>query len=345
MKKVFVFLLCTLFLVNSAQSELIVSEIELDAVFGDFFQFEMVGNSFPNSMGNAIGEEKYLRVENYDGNGFRMEITGTGQTEFEGETVNYNVMTLSWKSEFTLFFMDLNDDGDELEDFVNVSFSTNTDTWILDENGLDQLNLTEIKNINYDIINMNMTFYSYEDQSVVLATVITETETETVSTSGASPSQYKVGSIWTTSETTKVSGTERERFCMDGDTEDCEWDTTEIDEEETSTSTSEVLREVSVTTVAGTFETLEIQDIDDEEDDEIGNYTLSYISEIGLPVKMVIYEEGTVVMTMQLESYSVSGLENTSLDEEGALGDLPSISLILSIVSIGLITIFRRSRI
>jgi len=346
MNKVFVFLICSLFFVSHGEamqdnSELVVSGVEHDANIGDFFQYEVVGNSVPDSMGKNMDEEKYLRVENYDGNGLRMEVTQKSQGWFGGETVDYSVLTTSWKTKFTLFFNDLHDD-DGLEDSVSVSLNMRTESWILDENGLGILNAKYIKEITYDQMHMNMTFNDDNEgnESIVRIVSITGTETQTVNNSGAYPTDYKVGSMWTTSETTEEIGMLSEFMCMDGE-EDCKWETSEIDEEETSTSTLEVLREVSVTTTAGTFETLEFKDIDEE--DEGGNYTLTYISEVGIPVKFSEYEEGEMDMEMQLESYSVRAL--TPLDEESVLGDLPSISLILSIVSIGLITIFRRSRI
>ena len=171
-------------------------------------------------MGKAFDEEKYLRVEDYDGNGFRMGITGKGETVFDNETVNYFVMMMTFETEFTLYFDDLMDDGDGKEDVVEVSMSMTTETWTVDEMGLSQLNSTDFKVINEIRMNMNMTLNQHDDQMTVWSTSIEETETETISTSGASPDEYKVGSIWTTSETTKDTGTERERWCEDGETDD-----------------------------------------------------------------------------------------------------------------------------
>ena len=329
-------MLCTLFLVTSSNAESVVSEADIDPTVGDFFQYEMLGTSLPDGMGKAVDEEKYLRVEDYDGNGFRMEITALGETEFEGETVDYFVMMLSWESNFTLYFDDITDDADDKEDVVEVSVSTNREIWIVDDSGLNQLNSTEIKVVDEERINMNITFNQHDDQTTFWSTTITETETETISSSGDSPEEYKVGSMWTTSTTTRDTGTQRERMCEDGETDGCEWEIEEIDEEETSTTTSEALRGVSLTTSAGTFETLEVKDIDQNEGP--GNYTLGYVSETGIPVKMAMYEEGKVVMEMQLESYHISVWETApGDDDESALGDLPALPFLLSIASIALI--------
>ena len=342
MRQIFVLMICCLFLAGSSNSELVVHEEEIEPTIGDFFQFEMVGNSFPDFIGKSVDEEKYLRVEDYDGNGFRIEITGKGETVFDGETVNYFVMMMTWETEFTLYFDDLMDDGDGKEDVVVVTTIWKMESWELDDgSSLSQFNTKDIKVVNQERTNMNMTFNQHENQTMLWATTIIESETETISTSGASPDEYKVGSMWTTSETTRETGTERDRMCEDGETDDCEWEVEEIDEEETLTYTSEVLREVSVTTSAGTYETLEIKDT--EEGDDPGNYSLMYISERGIPIKMTMHEEGEVIMNMQLTDYHISAWESQPLEEDDSLiGDLPSLSFILSISSIALIAIVRR---
>ena len=342
MRQIFVLMICCLFLAGSSNSELVVHEEEIEPTIGDFFQFEMVGNSFPDFIGKSVDEEKYLRVEDYDGNGFRFEITGKGETAFDNETVNYIVMMMTWETEFTLYFDDLMDDGDGKEDVVVVTTIWKMESWELDDgSSLSQFNTKDIKVVNQERTNMNMTFNQHENQTMLWATTIIESETETISTSGASPDEYKVGSMWTTSETTRETGTERDRMCEDGETDDCEWEVEEIDEEETLTYTSEVLREVSVTTSAGTYETLEIKDT--EEGDDPGNYTLIYVSKRGIPVKMTMYDEGEVIINMQLADYHISAWESQPLEEDDSLiGDLPSLSFILSISSIALIAIVRR---
>ena len=344
MRQIFVLMICCLFLAGSSNSELVVHEEEIEPTIGDFFQFEMVGNSFPDFIGKSVDEEKYLRVEDYDGNGFRFEITGKGETAFDNETVNYIVMMMTWETEFTLYFDDLMDDGDGKEDVVVVTTIWKMESWELDDgSSLSQFNTKDIKVVNQERTNMNMTFNQHENQTMLWATTIIESETETISTSGASPDEYKVGSMWTTSETTRETGTERDRMCEDGETDDCEWEVEEIDEEETLTYTSEVLREVSVTTSAGTYETLEIKDT--EEGDDPGNYTLIYVSKRGIPVKMTMYDESEVIINMQLADYHISAWESQPLEEDDSLiGDLPSLSFILSISSIALIAIVRRVR-
>ena len=71
----------------------------------------------------------------------------------------------------------------------------------------------------------------------------------------------------------------------------------------------------------------------------------SMYSETGIPVKMTMYEEGKIKIEMQLESYHISAWESQPLEEDNSLiGDLPSLSFILSIFSIALIAIVRRVR-
>ena len=341
MTRIFAFLVCTLFLAISSNAELIVSKEKIEPVIGDFFQFEMIGTSFPDRLGNNVDEENYLRVENYDGNGFRMEITGQGETEFEGKTVDYYVMMSIWETSFTLYYDDFMEDGDGKEDAQHIFMSMKQENWILDEGNLNQLNSTYIKVIDSNHLYINWTMNNYEEQDILLAEYITETVTETLSTSGAEPETVKVGSMWTTSTTERVDGTTRSWLCEEGKEADCEWDVEEIDEEMTSTSTQEALREVEVTTSAGTYEALEIKEID-EEDGE-GNHTLTYVSEKGIPVKIMSYEDDLVSMNMQLESYHISVWETASSDDdESALGDLPAFPFLLSITTIALIASRKR---
>ena len=299
----------------------------------------MIGNDFPDSLGKVIDEEKYLRVEDYDGNGMRMEVTGKGQTAFEGETVDYFAMTLTWETSFTLYFDDWMDDGDGKEDIIEVSVVSATEIWQIDEGGLNEINGTEIKSIDKMEMTMIFTINQYEDQSVILGDSIEETETEVLDTSTNQPNEVRVGDTWTESSTERTTGISRERTCEEND-DDCEWEIEDIDEEETTTTTSEALREVSVTTPVGTFETLEIKDIDEGEDP--GNYTLGYVSETGLPIKISVHEEGEIGMNMQLESYRISDwgvCENCPSveDADGLLGELPALPFLMSLATIALI--------
>ena len=341
MMRIFAFLVCTLLLAGSSNAELVVSKEKIEPVIGDFFQYEMIGTSFPDGIGNNVDEENYLRVENYDGNGFRMEITGQGETEFEGKTVDYYVMMSTWETSFTLYYDDFMEDGDGKEDAQHISMIRKQENWILDDGNLNPLNSTYIKVADSDYLYINWTINDYEEQDILLGEYITETETETLSTSGAEPENVKVGSMWTTSTTEKVDGTERSWFCEEGKEADCEWDVEEIDVEMTSTSTQEALREVEVTTSAGTYEALEIKEID--EGDGGGNYTLTYVSEKGIPVKMTSYEDDLVSMNMQLKSYHISVWETASGDDEdeSALG-VPALPFLLSITTIVLIASRKR---
>ena len=340
MRRILAFLVCTLFLAGSNDAELVVSDEYIEPTIGDFFQFEMVGNDFPDSMGKVIDEEKYLRVEDYDGNGMRMEVTGKGQTAFEGETVDYFAMMLTWETSFTLYFEDLWDDGDGKEDTIEFSMVSATEIWQIDEGGLNEINGTEIKSIDKMEMSMIFTINQYEDQSVILGDSIEETETEVLNTSTDQPNEVRVGDTWTESSTERTTGISRDRTCEEND-DDCEWEIEDIDEEETTTTTSEALREVSMTTPAGTFETLQIKDTDEGEDP--GNYTLGYVSETGIPIKISIYEEDEMGMNMQLESYRISDLgvcENcpsVEEDADGLLGELPALPFLISLATIALI--------
>jgi hypothetical protein len=326
-------------LAGSNDAELVITDEYVEPTIGDFFQFEMIGNFFPDSIGKAIDEEKYLRVEDYDGNGMRMEVIGKGETVFEGETVDYFAMTLTWDTSFTLYLDDWMGDGDGKEDIIEISTVSASEIWQINE-GLFSLNGTDIKTIDKMEMTMIFTINEYEDQSVLVADSIEETETEVLSTSNNQPNEVRVGDVWTASSTERTTGTTRDRMCEEND-DDCEWEIEDIDEEETVTTTSEALREVSVTTPAGTFETLEVKDTDEGEDP--GNYSLMYVSETGIPTKLLTYEVGVMDTNMQLESYRISDLgvcENcpsVEEDADGLLGELPALPFLISLAAIALI--------
>jgi len=340
MRKIIALMICILFFAGSNDAELILYEEDVEPTIGDFFQYEMVGNYYPDNLGNAIDEENYLRVENYDGNGMRIEVTDKGQTSFEGETVDYFAMMMTWDTSFTLYFDDAWGDGDGKEDTIEVSNVFSSEIWQINED-LFGLNTTDIKQTNKNDMKMIMTLNEYEEQTVIIGESIEEVVIELLSTSNNQPNGAKVGDVWTMSTTERTTGTSRDRTCEEND-EDCEWEIEEIDLEETVTSTSEVLTEVSVKTMsAGTFEALEIKDIEEGEDS--GNYTLMYVSDTGLPIKMMLYSEGELSMNSHLESYRVSAwgvCENCpSLEEDtdGLLGDLPALPFLMSLATIALI--------
>jgi len=345
MRRIFAFLVCTLFFAGSSNAELVVSYREpVEPTIGDFFQYEAIGNHFPDGMGKAIDEEKYLRVEDYDRNGMRIEIVDMIE-EVDGETVDYIAMLWTWETSFTLYFDDAFGDGDGKEDTVEVSMVMTEEVWQINE-GLFNLNGTNIKSSLKQEMTMIMTFNEYEEQTVLIGESIEETEIEHISTSINQPNEIRVGDVWTMSTTEQTTGTYRERTCEEND-DNCEWEIEDIDEEETVTTTSEVLAEVSVKTASsGTFEALEIKDIDEGEDS--GTYSLEYVSVTGLPIKLLVYLEGEINMDMQLASCHVSALgvcENLSSAEEdadGRLGDLPSLPLFMSLAMIALIASRKR---
>jgi len=64
MGKVIALVICTLFFAGQGTSELVVSTTsEVEAEVGDYMAYEMI--DLPDSFGNAIDEEKYLRYSDY----------------------------------------------------------------------------------------------------------------------------------------------------------------------------------------------------------------------------------------------------------------------------------------
>ena len=181
-----------------------------------------------------------------------------------------------------------------------------------------------------------MTINTFEDQTNLWSSSIERTSTEVIDQIGGTPDEIKVGSIWTESVTKRETGTSKERMCDKDSTDDCEWEHEEIDEEETVTTNNEVLRELSMDTPAGTFDVLEIKEMEEGEDS--GNYTLSYANDQNLPIAMTMYEDDSIFMKMQLKSYKISGLGTLNLEDiDDDENPLPSLPILLSLVAIALV--------
>ena len=342
MRKVIALMICTLFLASQGTSEVVISNnnepVELEV--GDYIQLEII--DLPDFFGRTVDEDKYLRYSDYKTSGMRMELTSKGETMVDGESVDFAINTITWDESFTLYFDDINDDGDGQEDIVSIHI-----VMIGETKGTGDLfavasdsNTTTIENSVISIINMNMTFNSFEEQTTLWATTIEHTSTEILDSTGEAPDEIKVGSVWTETTTERETGTSKERMCDIDNMDACEWEHDEIDEEETVTTNYEAVRELSnMISPAGPFDVLEIKET--EEGESSGNYTLTYVDELSLPIAMKVYEENSLTMEAQLKSYKITGIGSLNVDvaeEEG----LPSIPFIMSLATIALIASRKR---
>ena len=172
MRKIIALIVCTLFFAGQGTSELVVSTgLVVDAQVGDFATYEII--DLPIVFGKAIDEEKYLRYSDYKTNGVRMELTSKGETMFEGESVDFATATMTWDEEFTVYYDDLNDDGDDdypCTKYIRsaVTALSNDSMYVIDENRVEK----EISSGTFsdpDIITDGMgTYFLYvsEGQSV-----------------------------------------------------------------------------------------------------------------------------------------------------------------------------------
>jgi len=333
MRKIIALMVCTLFFAGQSTSELVVSaNMEIKPEVGDYIVLEII--DLPDFFGEAVDEEKYLRYSDYKTSAMRMEVTSKGETMFEGEPVDFIATRMTWDEEFTLYFDDLNDDGDGLEDIVTIHTFMKVESTSIGD--IFSTNTTDIENSANMIMNFNMTINTFEDQTNIWSSSIERTSTEVLESTGGTPDEIKVGSTWTESVTKKETGTSKERMCDKDSTDDCEWEHDEIDEEETVTTNSEVLRELSMDTPAGTFDVLEIKEIDEGESS--GNYTLTYINGQGLPIASIDYEENSKTMEMRLKSYKITGLGSLNVEElDDDENPLPSSPILLSLAAIALV--------
>ena len=334
MRKVIALIICTLFFAGQGTSEVVISNgTEVGGQVGDYIQYELI--DFPTLIGEALDEEKYLRYSNYKTSGILMELTSKGETMFEGESVDFTAGKMTWDEEVTLYYDDISDDGDGQEDIVTIHYFMQQEVKAMGDI-FSASNYTVIEESSTFIMNLNMTINTYEDQANIWSTSIERMSTEILNSTGGMPDELKLGSTWTEVVTERDTGTSKERMCDKDSTDDCEWEYEEIDEEETTTTTYQALRELSMDTPAGTFDVLEVVEIEEGEDS--GNYTLTYVNDQNLPIAMIYYEDNSIFMQAQLKSYKISGLGTLNLE---ALDDdenpLPSSPILLSLAAIALV--------
>jgi len=333
-------MICSLFLVSQGTSEVVISNIKepVELEVGDYIQLEII--DLPDYFGRAISEEKYLRYSDYKTSGMRMELTSKGEKMVDGEVVDFAVKTITWDESFTVYFDDIDDDGDGQEDIVSIHI-----LMIEESKGTGDIfavasdsNTTTIETSETYILNMNMTVNSYEEQTNVWMTNIEHTSKEILDFTGEAPDEIKVGSVWTETETERETGTSKERSCDPDNIDECEWEYDEIDEEVTVTTNYETLSELSdMDTPAGRFDVLEIKQT--EEGESSGNYILSYVNELGLPIAMKIYEDNSLTMEAQVKSYKITGIGSLNVDDDTVEEWLPSISFILSLMTVAFVAV------
>lgn len=332
MRKIIALIVCTLFFAGQGSSELVVSTgLEVDAQLGDFVIYEVI--DLPNVFGEVIDKEKYLRYSDYKTSDMRMDITSKGETVFEGEAVDFTTATTTSDDEFTVYFDDLNDDGDGLEDVVTLHMFIFSEVTSI--GSPFSANTTVIADSTVTIININMTINTFEDQTNMWSSSIERVSNEVINFTGQMPDEIKVGSTWKESTTEKETGTIKDRMCDIDSTDDCEWEYEEIDEEVSVTTTYEVLRQMSMDTPAGNFDVLELKEIESGED--YGTYSLTYVNDQTLPIAMTMYEDNSIFMDMQLKSYKISSLGTLNLEGFDDDNPLPSLPILISLVAIALV--------
>tara|TARA_Y100000590_G_C15527496_1_gene941849 strand:+ start:16 stop:1047 length:1032 start_codon:yes stop_codon:yes gene_type:complete len=341
MRKVIALLICSLFLAGQGTSEVVISTgtVSAEPEVGDYLLMEII--DLPSNLGKAIDEEKYLRYSDYITTGMRMEITSKGETMFGGEAVDFAINKMTWDESFTLYYDDLNDDGDGQEDIIAVHYIVTDESKAMGD-VFSGSNTTTIENSASFTMHMNMTVNNFEEQTTIWATTIEHTSTEVLdyTSTGEELDEIKVGSAWTETTTERETGTSKERMCDVDNMDGCEWEYGEIDEEETVTTNYEVLRELlNMHSPAGAFDVLEVKET--EEGESSGNYTLSYYDQHNLPIAMKMYEENSLTMEMQLLAYKISNIGSLNVDDAEEEG-LPSIPFIMSLATIALIASRKR---
>jgi len=190
------------------------------------------------------------------------------------------------------------------------------------------------------IVRMSETQYSYTNSSMsggILGDQSSYMATKTVTETTYNPPMKNIdrdveaGDVWNESSTSTIKTTVYSY-------ENGEWTAMGGASVETETETEhyEAIGDATITTVAGTFQTLKIKSWSD---DDSGNYSVIYMTEEGAPVKMEMYDStGDVSMSVEATEYHYSEAGSSTDDGEES-SSTPGFMAIMTISAIGMVVI------
>jgi hypothetical protein len=285
---------------------------------GDFFQYSLDMTAFHQSLiDESQGDEDPMIdvIENED-SGLLVSYISSECVEVSGPDCHR--MTMSWLTNITLVFNTGSSyDGDQfvMSMFIEtVRESTEDRAWYEDT-------IT-----GHIWMSIDGDDYHIESIDIEEATIeIIEGEPELVS----------VGDTWTTRETSDVSITEKSR--MNGG----DWEIENTVEEWTNSTVYNAESIGNVFIDGESTETIRIKT------QEVGSseYDIGHISQYGVPMKMVMFDEdGTLFMTATLSDYHWQLEPSPEKASESTDEGLPAISLIATISILAAVAIMRPRR-
>ena len=284
---------------------------------GDWFEYDGYGNSLAIAMAN-----QYAQIDGADFVGWtlvwdellRVEVTEKATCdigEWSGTClrtvgVHHLNITLQWAENTTQY------DDDKL--LLNVTSEIHsespfsTSTWHFEQRR----------------ISLRSWFSGDDEMNMV------ETETTTKMTpeeSNPKPKIIEKGDTWQSSVTIQKRDEMRQRINLGM------WNESLSEREETQTIVYTVEDEASVNTAKENWQTLRLRQQGLGED----NYSISYLSEFGWPIRTEEYENGTLTMSMTLSDFhsaTISGVKETSVETPslGIIGVVATLYMVAVII-------------
>ena len=363
MRKFLALAVCFLFCAGSVNAEMVVPMMTPEPVVGDYIVW--VGDDIATEiMGDDPESDihKYLSHKVDKPMEVRMEVVSTGEMTVQGEKREYYNVEYSLGWGLTVFYDNLNDDEDDREDFVTFSFDlVMGERLFFDSEGKETTVVGGWQDKTTGTLSRSTVMYTPEEgdsetwkDGVFRKTYIDIdiTESETIEEIGSRPEEIRVGDNWTV--WTKEMFTDSYNYTALGIDGQLLWAEDGKDSAATeaiNNVTCEVLSEVEAEVPAGKFDTVKVSCVDVPDGESLmwgvseGNETYSYYDgETGVQVRTVEMADGEVSLDLKLKEGKWGAFCWGAGCNEDVEERLPSLSFMISMASVALIAMVRRTK-
>ena len=289
---------------SESNSDFTVDNKEPDMTTGDYFLYDLDMTGMLDSM----EDEDIDEVLENSNSGMRMEYGGDSCLQTGWDDCRIGLMT--WEMNLTMIFSE----GSGVDNDRAVMLMKVESTSVFSEMKSQD---TVIQTID--------SWFTINNEPYHQEIVMTEVSVDTTET--FEPESVKLGDTWTTEKVVETTYNEKSR--MNGEAWEHEDEIVETD----NITTNYNAESVSNVYIGNTsYKTMKVKS-QDAGTDEV---SYDYLADTGMPVKMELYQDGTLQMISTLTEYSwtnePSQVSETDLSEESALPGFTMISVMASCV-------------
>ena len=289
---------------SESNSDFTVDNKEPDMTTGDYFLYDLDMTGMLDSM----EDEDIDEVLENSNSGMRMEYGGDSCLQTGWDDCRIGLMT--WEMNLTMIFSE----GSGVDNDRAVMLMKVESTSVFSEMKSQD---TVIQTID--------SWFTINNEPYHQEIVMTEVSVDTTET--LEPESVKVGDTWTTEKVVETTYNEKSR--MNGEAWEHEDEIVETD----NITTNYNAESVSNVYIGNTsYKTMKVKS-QDAGTDEV---SYDYLADTGMPIKMELYQDGTLQMISTLTEYSwtnePSQISETDLTEESALPGFTMISVMVSCV-------------